>query len=341
MDTPTPPPPPPPIILFTYDISVFGRKMDWYFALSGLKYFHCIVLNRLPRPVLEQLGVHYRRIPILAIGRDIYCDTRIIIDKLEELFPAARISPNSPFEKGLAHLFENWLIDGGPFWRTAGLIPPTAEVMHDPAWLKDRSSMSGRSFDMDTLMHNRPEALAHARMYFHLMEHELLADGRRYLLDTPEPTLADIHGIWTFDWTLQPRMHMLEYLEKDVISEQLFPRTFAYVDRFRKAIARKQEQHGMPEELSDADTIQKILASDFFEPEGTVDPADPLRLKKGQMVEIFPVESGFTHHDKGELVSIGVKEVVIASKPTVGEGRLRLHFPRVNFRIQPVADARL
>ncbi|OQV08453.1 Glutathione S-transferase, domain-containing protein [Cladophialophora immunda] len=331
----------PPIILFTYDISVFGRKMDWYFALSGLKYFHCIVLNRLPRPVLEKLGIQYRRIPILAIGRDIYCDTRLIIDKLEELFPASRIGGKSPFEKGLGHLFENWLIDGGPFWRTAGLIPPTAEVVHDKAWLQDRANMSGRTFDLETLKQGRPEALAHARMYFHLMENELLADGRDYLLDTPGPTLADIHGIWTFDWTLQERMHMFEYLEKDVVSATLFPKTFAYVDRFRKAMADKQEQNGAPAELSIEETIDRILTSDFFEPEGVVDPLDPLKLKKGQTVEIFPIESGFTHHDKGELVSIGVKEVVISSKPNVGEGRLRLHFPRVNFRIQPLAESRL
>ncbi|EXJ70022.1 uncharacterized protein A1O5_07095 [Cladophialophora psammophila CBS 110553] len=331
----------PPIILFTYDISVFGRKMDWYFALSGLKYFHCIVLNRLPRPVLEKLGIRYRRIPILAIGRDIYCDTRIIIDKLEELFPESMIGgKGGPFERGLGHLFENWLIDGGPFWRTAGLIPPTAEVMHDKEWLQDRANMSGRNFDIETLKQGRAECLSHARMYFNMMENELLADGREYLLDTPEPTLADVHGIWTFDWTLQEKMHMLEYLEKDVISASEFPKTFAYVDRFRKAMAKKQEQNGVPEELSSEETIERILASDCFEPEGSVDPLDPLRLKKGQMVEIWPVESGFTHHDKGELVSIGIKEVVISSKPNLGEGRLRLHFPRVNFRIQPLVESK-
>lgn len=333
----------PPIILFTYDISVFGRKIDWYFALSGLKYFHCIVLNRLPRPVLEKLGVQYRRIPILAIGRDIYCDTRLIIDKLEELFPTTRIGARTtPFERGLEHLFENWLIDGGPFGRTAGLIPPTTDVVQDAAWREDRYHMSGRRFTADTLREGRPENLAHARMYFDLMERELLADGRQFLLDTPGPTLADIHGIWTFDWTLQERMHMRECLETNVINATAYPRTFAYVERFRAAIAAKSAQNdNKPVELSPDETIRRILESDFFEPEGRVDPQDPLKLSKGQAVEIWPVDSGFTHHDKGELVSIGVREVVIESRPNVGEGKLRLHFPRVNFRIQPLGEAKL
>ena len=111
--------------------------------------------------------------------------------------------------------------------------------------------------------------------------------------------------------------------------------------RFQKAIDKKQEQNGVPEVLSDEETIKRILDSDFFEPEGTVDELDPRKLKRGQMVEIWPIESGFTHHDKGELVSIGVKEIVILSKPNMGEGRLRLHFPRVNFRVQAVVDSKL
>ena len=201
--------------------------------------------------------------------------------------------------------------------------------------------MSGRSFDAETLKKGRPECLAHVRMYFNQMEKELLGDGRGYLLNTKEPTLADIHCIWTFDWALQGKMHMVDELEKDVINDEVFPKTFDYVSRFRKAMAAKEEQNGRPQELSAEDAIKRILASDFFEPEGSIDPGDPLRLKKGQKVEIFPIDSGFTHHDKGEVVSIGIKEVVILSKPNVGDGELRLHFPRVNFRILPLAASRL
>jgi len=44
----------------------------------------------LPRPELsETLGVTYRRIPILAIGRDIYADTSLIASTLERRFPVS------------------------------------------------------------------------------------------------------------------------------------------------------------------------------------------------------------------------------------------------------------
>lgn len=42
----------------------------------------------LPRPLLTTtFAVTYRKIPILAIGREIYCDTSLIIEALEHFFP--------------------------------------------------------------------------------------------------------------------------------------------------------------------------------------------------------------------------------------------------------------
>ena len=44
----------------------------------------------LPRPLLvSTFGLHYRKIPVLAIGRDIYVDTSLIIEALEHFFPAS------------------------------------------------------------------------------------------------------------------------------------------------------------------------------------------------------------------------------------------------------------
>ena len=316
-------------------------NLDWYLTLRGISYKKCLVRNRLPREVLQQLGVKYRRIPILAIGRDVYCDTRCIIDKLEELYPENGLAGTTAFHKGVEYLLENWVIDAGPFWRTAGLIPPTADVMSDAEWTKDRSEMTGRPFEKDRIAEGRPEALAHSRMYFNFIESTLLADGRQFLLNTPRPTLADVHAGWVFDWTLQMAQNMFAALEKDVISDKVFPKTFAWVQRIRDAVAEDEKQKGKAQALSDADTINSILSSDFFESEGAVDEADPLKLKKGQMVDVAAIESGFNHHDIGELVSIGVKEVVIKSKVPDGKGHLRIHFPRTNFRVKAVQDAKL
>jgi glutathione S-transferase len=195
----------PEIILFTYDISVYGRKLDWYLTFRGLKYSRCITRNRMPREQLEELGINYRRIPIMAIGKDLYCDTRLMIHKLEELFPENRLGAQNPFDSAIEYLLEHYFNDGGPFHRTATLIPPTAEVVNDPEWIKDRSSMSGRNFSKEMLAIVRPDGLAHSRMYFDFADKKLMADGRKFVLNTSQPTLADIQGEFScFSPFLQP-----------------------------------------------------------------------------------------------------------------------------------------
>jgi glutathione S-transferase len=48
----------------------------------------------LPRPqISDLLGVGYRRIPVLAIGNDLYCDTSLITSVLERRFPESEGYP--------------------------------------------------------------------------------------------------------------------------------------------------------------------------------------------------------------------------------------------------------
>ena len=55
-------------------------------------------------------------------------------------------------------------------------------------------------------------------------------------------------------------------------------------------------------------------------------------------MEVWPIETGFNHHNKGRLVALTSREVVIETQSRVGK-EVRIHFPRINFRIQPVSAA--
>lgn len=47
--------------------------------------------SMLPRPLLTRtFALAYRKIPVLALGREIYCDTSLIIEALEHFFPASQ-----------------------------------------------------------------------------------------------------------------------------------------------------------------------------------------------------------------------------------------------------------
>jgi len=81
--------------------------------------------------------------------------------------------------------------------------------------------------------------------------------------------------------------------------------------------------------------MKQISSSDFAEPEGVVDSTDPTGLKKGETVEVWPIDSGFNHKDRGALVSLTGAEIVIQSKTVDGQ-TVRIHTPRHGFRLRGV-----
>ena len=130
----------------------------------------------------------------MSIGKDVYCDTRIILQKLEQLFPEGAIGASQPEYKALQKLLEIWTIDGGVFNRASQLIPASMPLLNDPKFTKDRQDFSGRSWEKSKIEANRPEALAHIRNAFDLLETTLLSDGREWVLKTEKPSLGDIEG---------------------------------------------------------------------------------------------------------------------------------------------------
>ena len=261
----------------------------------------------------------------------------MIIQKLEKLYPENRLGSSKPFEQAIEYLQENFINDAGPFWRTAQMIPP--ELVSE-AFAKDRSEMTGRKFEREGREAGRPEAVAHSRMYFEMMETKMLGDGRKYLLETERPGLVDIHAAWLFDWA-SSLAAMRKGGEVEVVSAKAFPKVFAWLERYKEFVKGVQERNGRAPVMSDDETIRRILEAGNAEGEGEVDPVDPLQLKKGQLVEMWPTDSGMNHHDRGELVSIGLKEVCIKSEVPGGNGRLRIHYPRNNIKIVPVQESRL
>ncbi|KAL8762833.1 MAG: hypothetical protein Q9184_001219 [Pyrenodesmia sp. 2 TL-2023] len=180
------------IVLFHYSFSPFAKRIVWYLTLRGIEYAQCLQPPALPREDINALGVKYRRIPIMSIGRDIYCDTRLILEKLEERFPSGALGASQPDQKALEKLLEQWTVDA-VFARASQLIPPEMPVFKDPRFRKDREEFMGRSWEKPDVIKGRPEALVHMRQFFELLETTILADGRQWVLQTDTPSLADIH----------------------------------------------------------------------------------------------------------------------------------------------------
>lgn len=179
------------IKLYHYTASPYARKIVWYLALRGLSYSEVKQPVIMPRPDLQAIGVNYRRIPLMAIGKDVYCDTRIILRKLEQLFPEGAIGATSPDGLAIQKLFEIWHVEGPLFSRGVGSMP--SKNFGASEFQKDREQMTGRPWNRDAMDKQRPEALAYLQGVFKVYEN-LLADGREWILSTDKPSLADIEG---------------------------------------------------------------------------------------------------------------------------------------------------
>lgn len=182
------------IVLYHYSFSPYAKRVLWYLALRGIDYAQVPQPPVMPRPDLEAIGVKYRRIPLMAVGKDIYCDTRLMLSKLNELFPGSALEAATPEQKAIQQLLSYWTIDGGIFMRASQLIPSNMPLLNDPKFTKDREQLTGRKWDKKSIDANRPEAVAVIRNGFEFLESGLLADGREWILKSDKPTMADIEG---------------------------------------------------------------------------------------------------------------------------------------------------
>ena len=123
----------------------------------------------MPRPDIHRLGVKYRRIPILTIGRDVYLDTRHILTKLSELPPGrenARLSiATTPEQRALQHLLNVYIMDTGFSRLVIQLVLFSHKGSADPAFVKDRSELVGSTafFSPESWEATRTEAIRRVR----------------------------------------------------------------------------------------------------------------------------------------------------------------------------------
>jgi hypothetical protein len=150
--------------------------------------------------------------------------------------------------------------------------------------------------------------------------------------------LTQIHfgtAVWPFHWLTT----LKGALPPSYISADLFPKVFAWIARFDKVVRDAAKAKGKAKTVTGKEAVAIIEGSEFAESEGDVEVGDPLELAKGDMVEVWPTDSGFNHKDRGRLVSLCGREVVIASR-TEGGVEVRVHAPRHGFRVRGVGGGK-
>ena len=186
------------LILHHYPMSPFSEKIRAVLGFKQLAWQSVIIPVIMPKPDLTALTGGYRKTPVLQIGCDMYCDTTLICQVLEQLAPTHSLYP-AQVNTALADILAQWA-DSALFWaamgynfQKAGLaelfdgLP--AQVVKDFA--ADRSAMA------TGLARPRPlDATVAYRAY--LQRLASLLEGQAFLLGKV-PCIADFaayHPLW-------------------------------------------------------------------------------------------------------------------------------------------------
>lgn len=72
-------------------------------------------------------------------------------------------------------------------------IPTSSPVLKDPKFVKDRESLSGRSWKKEDMEKGRAQAVPEILAGFRFLE-GLFEDGREWVLGTKDVSIGDIEG---------------------------------------------------------------------------------------------------------------------------------------------------
>lgn len=251
----------------------------------------------MPRPDLAALGISYRRIPLLAIGRHVYCDSRLILQVLQEKYPLKNV-PLSGSDKAVQRLLQDWNNDQ-IFWHATRCLPfERSAFASSPAFLADRSEAIGKPFSIEAMAKERPESYSYIRALFQELE-EFLEDDRDWILGSDEPSLADIDAVYIAQWIVTNPL--MDGMLPEILHEKHFPKAWAWVHRFKQAAKDAESKAPMPTTLDGKEVYEKITSAPPTPTHGDISETDPLNLRVGQTIEVYPTDWASNHVDRGEL----------------------------------------
>lgn len=300
------------IILHQYDISPFSEKVRVVLGIKGLDWFACDEPVIMPKPELVALTGGYRKIPVMQIGADIYCDTQIIIRELERRFPKPSIFTGG--DKGLGWGMGLWT-DRSFFMAAVAVIFGNAPDAMGEDFKADRTKLMGRPFDTEAMKAGAPLMAEQLRANFGWLE-EQLADGRKFLMGDA-PGIVDANAYYNLAfirWIVPAAMK----------SAEAMPHLAAWEKRV-KAVG-----HGNRQEIS-RDAALDIAKSATSIEAAKADPGEPNGLKPGDKVTVMADDYG-RDPIAGELVSSSAQHIALKrSDPRVGD--VVVHFPRAGFLV--------
>ncbi|HXX04645.1 MAG TPA: glutathione S-transferase family protein [Xanthobacteraceae bacterium] len=295
------------IILHHYDRSPFSEKVRLVFGLKGISWRAVEIPAWMPKPDLMPLTGGYRKTPVMQIGADIFCDTRIILRELDRRFPQPAL------DGGGGELIAAWA-DNALFINAVGVAFGSLADSFPKELKEDREKFTGGRFSADRFKAAQPTLRAQYRAQLVLIE-ETFADGRDYLIGS-SPSAADFavyHPIW--------------FVRKNVRDPDFLAGCPALA-AWRERIAKFGHGTRRPLDAKEALAIAKTESPAGVSSKSSNDLSG---CHVGQQVTVAANDYG-RDPVAGQLLAIDDAEIIIRRHdPLVGD--LNIHFPRVGFDV--------
>lgn len=301
----------PDLILHHYPFSPFAQKVRSMLGYTGLPWKSVMIKEAPPRPALELLTAGYRKVPVLQIGADIFCDTRVIAAELSRLsgLPALKFEETSPEAQELAHkadgtLFFACLMSSGTL-KLASKLWNAMSVADIARFFLDRFEI-GRKASVRTVPPKQAKGVAM----------ECLADLEQRLT---QPFLfghAPVHA----DFSVYKNLWFLHDLAESKLLDS-HPKILAWKQRMREL------GQGEPVDMS---PTQAVLVARENKPRGipTFHQEDD---RIGLRVRVAPMDYA---KDPSEGLLVGVTPTTwIIAHENEALGRVHVHFPQAGYNL--------
>ena len=300
------------IILHHYPASPFSEKIRLALGYKQLAWKSVLIPSIMPKPDVVALTGGYRRTPFLQVGADVYCDTALICEVLEDLQPMPSLYP-AP-HKGLARVLAQWA-DSTLFWAAMGytLQPRGFATMFEGAPPEAAKAFAADRAAMSAGMSRLRPADATAAYKSYLRRIATMLEGQDFLLGQA-PCIADFsvyHALW-FSRRRVPVMGGI--LEAT-------PAVLTWMDRM-EAIG-----HGQSQKMSATESIAISASSTPLALASDAAFQDEHGIALGQQV-LVSAESFGLEATQGELVA-ATRTRYTLRRLDERAGVVHVHFPRL------------
>jgi glutathione S-transferase len=297
------------LILHHYEMSPFAEKIRLCLGLKGLPWSSVDTPMVMPKPDHLELTGGYRRVPVLQVGADVYCDTHLIARVLDRLHPAPPLAP--PGLETVEHAFSRWaetsfMMAILAFFGIGGIFPEEFVEDRTKTMVPPGSNLAQTKVVLGT-------KLVQIRSVVDRLEQQL-SDGRRFMLG---------EAVCGADFSAFHPLMALAMSPRTAVLLEPYERVGSWLDRVR-AIG-----HGKPVDIESEQAIAIAREASPVPFDG--EPVLPDGIATGAPVVIVADEYG-SGNVTGELAPSGLHEIAVR-RQTERAGEVVVHFPREDYSV--------